>query len=204
MVNSVWILENSYVVYVGLKHIIEGLGDFIVESPFESLANVEEYARVKRCHILLCNPELILNVQSLTKLKILNPFLRILIIDHGDGQYKNYMDLETVDGYLLLCCQMKEILKAVTLVSRGQRFFCEKIAGNILSDKSSREDLVFLTDREVEILKLIAQGHSSQEISENLFLSFHTITTHRKNICKKLKVNKVSELIACAYKMKIV
>lgn len=204
MVTSVWILENSYVVYLGLRHVIEGLGDFIVESPFESLTNVEEYARVKRCNILLCNPELILNVQSLTKLKILNPCLRILIIDHGTGEYKNYMNLDVVDGYLLLCCQMKEILEAITLVSRGQRFFCEKIVGNIQSEKNRRDDLVFLTDREVEILKLIAKGFSSQQISKNLFLSFHTITTHRKNICKKLKVNKVSELIACAYKMKMI
>ncbi|RNA63202.1 LuxR family transcriptional regulator [Chryseobacterium nematophagum] len=54
---------------------------------------------------------------------------------------------------------------------------------------------VKLTDRELEVLSLLARGYSAKEIADQLIISYHTVTTHRKNILKKLECNKVSELI---------
>ncbi len=128
-----------------------------------------------------------------------------MVVDQEKNSFKDFFNPSSIDGYIFLCCHTEEVLKALLAVSRGEKFFCDKALGYILSSKNKMESCnpVNLSEREMEILKLIVKGFSSKEISEELNVSFHTITTHRKNICKKLKVNKVSELIATAHKLKI-
>jgi DNA-binding CsgD family transcriptional regulator len=63
---------------------------------------------------------------------------------------------------------------------------------------------VQLSQRETEVVQLIAQGQTGKEIATKLFLSHHTISTHRKNILKKLRVNSTSELILYAIRFGIV
>lgn len=206
MAASVWILENSYVVYQGLRHIMKGLGSFTIEIHFDSFGMLKGQAKTKTCDILICNADLVPSQQSITQLKIKNPALKVLVIDDGKSKYKEYLNPATVDGYVMLYCPMQEVLKAITYVLYGKKFFCDTIINYILNKKSN-VDLqrpYFLSEREKEVLRLIANGYTSKEISKSLFLSFHTVTTHRKNICKKLKVSKVSDMVACAYRMNLV
>lgn len=206
MAASVWILENSYVVYLGLRNIIKGLGDFDIDACFEAFDLLKEQARTRSCDILICNADLVPSQRAIMQLKIKNPLLRVLVIDDGKSEYKEYLNPATVDGYVMLYCPMKEIVKAITYVSYGKKFFCETIINHAMHKKASvpQQRSYFLSEREKEVLKLIANGFTSKEISQTLFLSFHTVTTHRKNICKKLKVNKVSDVVACAYRMNII
>lgn len=206
MAASVWILENSYIVYQGLRNITKGLGDFNIDAHFEAFDHVKEQARIKACDILMCNSDLVPNQQAITQLKIKNPMLKVLVIDDGKSEYKDYLNPATVEGYVMLYCPMKEVLKAITYVSYGKKFFCDTILNHVVhkKDNSRLQRSYFLSEREKQVLKLIANGFTSKEISKTLFLSFHTVTTHRKNICKKLKVNKVSDVVACAYRMNIV
>ena len=81
---------------------------------------------------------------------------------------------------------------------------------NILLDKSAIEEEeedcspTTLSEREVEITQQIADGLTSKKIAEKLFISPHTVQTHRKNIMRKLKVNSVSELVVYAMKAGLV
>ncbi len=206
MIRSVCILETSYIVNEGLKHIVSGLSDFEIKRHFETYNALENYSDLSKCNLLVCNPDLIKNGQSLTKLRIKNPSLKILMVDQEKNEYREFFTPASVDGYIFLCCHTEEVLKALLAVSHGEKFFCDKALGYILSSKEKMQSCnpVNLSEREMEILKLIVKGLSSKEISEALSVSFHTITTHRKNMCKKLKVNKVSELIATAHRLKIV
>ncbi len=87
---------------------------------------------------------------------------------------------------------------------------CSKIVSNILeeeklefSTESSCHGL-HISDREMEIVKLIAEGLSNKEVADKLFLSTHTVTTHRKNIMSKLGVNNTAGLVLFAVRENLV
>jgi len=61
-----------------------------------------------------------------------------------------------------------------------------------------------LTKREIEILRLIAQGQTSQQIATTLFISLHTVNFHRKNIRAKLKVSSIGEMVRYAYQHRLI
>ncbi len=85
---------------------------------------------------------------------------------------------------------------------KGKNFFCSnviKVERDIESGKLSK-----LSDREVEVLRLISQGMTNNEIAEQIFLSSHTVATHRKNLMKKLKAKNNVDLVISAIKESII
>lgn len=94
-----------------------------------------------------------------------------------------------IQCYICKESSREEIIEAVYATAKGEPFFC-KYSAELLSGKamSPEKDTTtpLLSPRETEIIHLIAEGMTNQEIAEKLFLSFHTIKTHRKNIIKKL------------------
>lgn len=97
-------------------------------------------------------------------------------------------------GYLLKDADQEEVLRAVKAVSRGEAIFSPAIAERLIhyfaALRPAAADLAFpeLTEREREILHLIAQGHSNTEIAERLLLSIKTVQNHVSNIFSKLQV----------------
>jgi two-component system response regulator NreC len=92
-------------------------------------------------------------------------------------------------------------------VGSGQKYFSSEVTLSLLNKtsgiKSAVSDdplLASLTDREIEILKLITQGLTNKEIGEKLFISHRTVDTHRTNLMKKLEVNNIAGLIRFAIK----
>ncbi|MGZ4158606.1 MAG: response regulator transcription factor, partial [Bacteroidia bacterium] len=114
-----------------------------------------------------------------------------------------------VTSHLLKDCDEDEIVEAIYKTAKGEQFMCGKIVTNILEVKpeaafeSSCEGLN-ISDREMEIIKLIAEGFSNKEVADKLFLSTHTITTHRKNIMNKLGVNNTAGLVLFAVRENLV
>ncbi|PQJ74553.1 response regulator [Polaribacter gangjinensis] len=111
-------------------------------------------------------------------------------------------------GYILKNSGIKMLSKAILTVSKGEKFFDPNVAFNFLNDfiddtiTIGKSEKVVLSNREKEILLLIAEGKTSQEISENLFLAKSTIDTHRKNMIRKLELSSGSELVKYAIDMK--
>jgi DNA-binding NarL/FixJ family response regulator len=97
-------------------------------------------------------------------------------------------------GYMLKDADQEEVIRAVKAVSRGEAIFSPAIAERLIhyfaALRPAVADLAFpeLTDREREILHLIAQGHSNSEIAERLLLSMKTVQNHVSNIFSKLQV----------------
>lgn len=108
-----------------------------------------------------------------------------------------------VDGFLLKNSDQEELVKAINTVVSGQKYFSSNLhqhqekKANTFSEIPSRE-FIDLTTREIEILKLIAEGLSNKEIGEQLYISHRTVDTHRTNLMKKLGVNKIAGLIKFA------
>lgn len=102
-----------------------------------------------------------------------------------------------IDSIVTNQCSEEEIHKALNHITQQEKFFCNTIL-DLLSKGSKNAQLEELSTRELQVLELIVKGKSSKEISEELFLSHHTVNSHRKNILKKLNLKSPAELIIYA------
>jgi DNA-binding NarL/FixJ family response regulator len=114
-----------------------------------------------------------------------------------------------VTSHLLKDCDQEEIIEAIYKTAKGEQFMCGKIVTNILDVKraSINESScagLNISEREMEIIKLIAEGGSNKEVADKLFLSTHTVTTHRKNIMNKLGINNTAGLVLFAVRENLV
>ena len=118
-----------------------------------------------------------------------------------------------VISYVKKDCELSEILDAVKETKKGNRFFCGQLLETIQRANIDVHDIdvdgftceaVILTERETEIIKLIAEGLTNIQIAESLFLSTHTINTHRKNIMSKLGVRNTAGIVMYAVKTELV
>lgn len=100
-------------------------------------------------------------------------------------------------GYLLKDASKQEIIKAVQEVNRGREYMSFSVA-EVLKRKTPDGQLAVLTKREKEILELIAEGLTNQEIAVKLYLNSTTIDSHRKNMLTKFNVKNTAALIKIA------
>lgn len=118
-----------------------------------------------------------------------------------------------VVSYVRKDCDLSEIVDAVSETSIGNKFFCGHILDTIKKAEIDVYDIdyasftcepIVLSGRENEVIKLVAEGHTNAKIAELLFLSNHTVNTHRKNIMAKLGVKNTAGIVMYAVKMNIV
>ncbi|MBU2061981.1 MAG: response regulator transcription factor [Bacteroidetes bacterium] len=118
-----------------------------------------------------------------------------------------------VTSYIKKDCDTGEIIAAVNETSKGSKFFCGQILETIRKAEINVDDLDFkdftcepvvITDRECEIIVLIAEGYTNTQIADKLCLSNHTINTHRKNILSKLGVKNTAGIVMYAVKSNLV
>lgn len=106
-----------------------------------------------------------------------------------------------VTAILTKTCDEEEIIRAVKAAAKREKFFCSKVLDILLEKHFPGIDNCAapeLSARESEIVRLVAEGYSSKDIAKMLFLSPHTVHTHRKNILRKLNIGSTSELVLYA------
>jgi DNA-binding NarL/FixJ family response regulator len=108
-----------------------------------------------------------------------------------------------VDGFLFKDCGAEEVIRAVKSVGQGDKYFCSRVLEIIMQDRLGNKlgemQLNELSRREKQIIKLVVEGESTFSIAEKLHLSPHTVSTHRKNINKKLNIRTPVDLVILAY-----
>ncbi|NQX92000.1 MAG: response regulator transcription factor [Flavobacteriales bacterium] len=118
-----------------------------------------------------------------------------------------------IDSYIKKDCSLDEIRDAVVATGNGDTFFCGQILKAIAKEQINVDEPEFnslncepiqLSEREMEVIKLISEGFTNARIAEKLFLSSHTVTTHRKNIMQKLGVNNTASIVMYAVKTGLV
>lgn len=105
-------------------------------------------------------------------------------------------------GYVLKNATRQELMDAFGTVMRGGRYFSTEAAQ--LLKKPVSEGAPVLTRRELEILSLIAEGMTNQEIADKLFVSSTTVNTHRKNLLAKFKAKNTATLIRMAVQLRVI
>ena len=105
-------------------------------------------------------------------------------------------------GYVLKNATKEELLLAVQTVMRGRTFLSHEAA--LVADKQPDGAVPILTRREKDVLELIADGLTTQEIADKLFVSASTVETHRKNLLSKLEAKNVASMIKVAAQLKLI
>jgi DNA-binding NarL/FixJ family response regulator len=104
-------------------------------------------------------------------------------------------------GYILKDNTFEELLYAIKVVCAGGSFISPSLAGHFMNHMyGSKKKKDILTEREKEVLALIAKGRTNKQIAEKLFISIKTVETHRLRIMKKLSIHKVADLVRYAIK----
>jgi DNA-binding NarL/FixJ family response regulator len=147
-------------------------------------------------------------------LRIVNglPRTSVLILSmHHDESYVARALKAGARGYLLKDSLKADLLNAVQAVTEGRSFFSPKVSRILQEDYMRKltggdveDSFDLLTDREREILQLVAEGKTNKEVASRLGLSVHTVDTHRGNILQKLNLHSVPELILYAVRKKII
>ena len=146
------------------------------------------------------------SVNLLKSLKKNSPWLKLLIISQ-DSEMANIKKAVKigVDGYLTRQCESEEMVNAVSFILKDKRFFCPSITEKLLEyEKEVDSTDKLLSKRELEIIVLIAKGHTTNQIAKKLFISIHTVNSHRKNILKKLDLKSPIELVTYAFEKGLV
>ena len=127
---------------------------------------------------------------------------------HNDRAVIQAMTQAGAKGYLLKNTSQSDLLQAIRKVVKGKSFYSSEVTETLLSPtpetSSQSASLAVLTEREREILVLIAEGLSNTQIGESLFISPRTVDTHRTNLMKKLAVHNIAGLIRYAYRQGLV
>lgn len=108
------------------------------------------------------------------------------------------MKLAGASGYIMKNSSLKKLVEAIREVAKNNLFFDDAIMSK---DTVTKEDII-LSSREKEILRLIGEGKTSQEIADLLFIGKSTVDTHRKNILKKMSIQGKTDLIRFAVERK--
>jgi two-component system response regulator NreC len=170
---------------------------------FMALVNSQFEADIVLLDITMPNMD---GFQVLKELKTLNSNIKPIVISmHNDGNYIAKCAKMGAYGYLLKNTDEAELILAIRSVNNGKKYFSAEISEkmiNFMSAQSISEDI--LSNKETEVLGLIAKGLTTKEIAARLFVSSRTIETHRANILKKLEVKNTAELIKKAAKMNLV
>ncbi|MFZ6053161.1 response regulator [Halocola ammonii] len=143
-------------------------------------------------------------IEATQEIKKRFPEVKVVILTMHDEQSLVKQLLEIgADGYILKNSSKTELEMAIRQIQSGKKHFSSEVTMILLEEESPaemNEQLKQLTEREIEILKLISEGLSNKEIGDHLFISHRTVDTHRTNLMKKLDVHNVAGLIRFAIK----
>lgn len=203
---NIVLAEDHILVREGIKKIIEGFPGLKVVGEVGDGSELLELLKrltVDMAIIDITMPSLP-GIEATREIKKAYPGVKVLILTmHKKKEYLNNAIAAGIDGYLLKEDAPKELLNAIDKIRQGMIYVSPLLSGDLASlyvrsQRQSAEDAEPLSPREIEIIKLIAEGKSSKEIAEILFLSFRTIQNHRTRIMKKLNLKKNTDLVRYA------
>ncbi|MEI9808086.1 MAG: response regulator transcription factor [Bacteroidota bacterium] len=136
------------------------------------------------------------------------PNIKILALSmSGQGDLVNEMINDAdISGYVLKNIGKQELIKALEKIAGGGIYFSDEVIDELerTSQRKKENVIAHLTDREIEIIRLIEKEYNNKQIAEALFISERTVETHRKNIFRKTTTNSVIGLVKYAYEHKLI
>jgi len=192
MINVV-IAEDHQSLIDGIKIFLEYEDDIKVVGEANDGERLLEVVRLKKPDVVLTDIRMpkMDGITATRELKKEYPDCKVIAFSMFEqGEAIQQMQDAGASGYIMKNSSLKIVLAAIRAVMTGETYFDSQLKNN-----TKTENNVPLSKRELEIVKLIGEGKTSQEISEILFIGKTTVDTHRKNILKKLSLQGKSELL---------
>jgi two-component system response regulator NreC len=197
----VLIVDDHTLVRSGLRLLLEAEQGFVVEDEAE---DAEQAIRLTRLH----KPDVVLldvvmpgrsGIEAAPEILDAAPHAHILVLSmQDDPSYVRQAFGAGASGYLLKEAADDELVQAVRDVAAGNHYVHPALGARLAAaeaEAKARADADPLSDREREVLRLLALGHTNQEIAKLLFISVRTAETHRAHVMQKLRLSTRAELV---------
>jgi two-component system response regulator NreC len=195
------IVDDHALVRSGLRLLLEAEEGFVVE---DDAGDAEQAIRLARLH----KPDVILldvvmpgrsGIDAAAEILVAAPRARLLVLSmQDDPSYVRQAFAAGASGYLLKEAADDELVQAVREVAAGGRYVHPVLGARLAAaeaEAKARAEADPLSDREREVLRLLALGHTNQEIAKLLFISVRTAETHRAHVMQKLRLSTRAELV---------
>lgn len=197
---QVLIADDHAIVRSGLRQVLTATGEIAVIGEAVNGAALLDQLRRLDCHVLLLDLSMpgISGFDLIRRVRLERPDLSILVLSmHNEGQIVTRALRAGAAGYVAKDSDPDVLLAAIRKVARGGRFvdpgLVDSLVLNISAPETDGGDP--LTDREFQVLQMIANGLSLNEIAASLHLSAKTISTHKMRLMRKLGVDNNADLI---------
>jgi two-component system, NarL family, response regulator NreC len=196
----------------GLVKLLDSAPNIEVIAEAENGQDVIIKAKENKSNIILMDigMPLLNGIEATISLSKSNPEIKIIALSmHTEKEYiKDILDAGAA-GYILKSCTYEELIRAIISIHEGKKYLSEEVTEIVLKDYLENKDNLKgdhsgLSKREFEILTLFAEGKSSREIAEQLFISIKTVGTHKQHILKKLNLKTNTDMVKYAIKEGII
>ena len=202
LVTRILIADDFAVVRSGLRRLLDAKPDLEVVAEAADGHEAVEIALKEDIHLAILDVSMprMTGIQAAAELHKRKPEIRVLMLSMHDSEQFLFEALKAgASGYVLKSGADTDIVDACRAAMRGESFLYPSAVTTLVRDYVERrgrgeEQFDVLTPRELEVLKLIAEAHTSKEIAELLFISIKTVERHRQNILDKLGMRDRVEL----------
>lgn len=214
---TVLIVDDHKIIRDGIKSLLEDAPNIQIVGEASNGLEAIEFFKKQPTDIVIMDirmPEMG-GIETTKFLTDNYPGVKILALTmHDEEAFISKMLHAGASGYLLKNVGKEEFISAIHKIYKGENYFSLDVATKMMTkfmsskpvedDEAVEDDDLQLTKREIEVIKLIAEGLTSQDIADKLFISPRTVDTHRRNLLQKLNVKNTAELIKYAIKHNIV
>lgn len=201
MINII-IVDDHDLFRKGLKAIFKEIEDITVIAEASNGKELLEIISYNKPQLVLLDIKMpLMNGIDTTKAVLKKyPDINILILSqYDDSDYYNQLIELGVKGFVLKNSELEELLIAIRAIAKGNTYFSQSLLVNLLKNKNS-DSSIKLTKREKEIITLLAKGYTTEEIKNELFISFRTVEQHKYKLL--IKTNTKNSLQLLIYSIK--
>ncbi len=194
------------VVRHGLRMLLESEPDFEVVGEAGDLDETRRYVLMRQPDVLILDLTMPdgTSIDLIPQLRERSPQTRIVVLTmHEEPAFARSALAAGALGYVLKEAADEELIDAVRRAAANERYLNPRLGARLASEPASGLP-GGLSEREVEVLRLIALGHTNSEIAAKLFLSVRTVETHRAHIQQKLRLSTRSELVRYALDQRLI
>lgn len=203
----VLIVDDHTILREGIRSLLERESDIeIVGEAGDGVEAVEKAGEL--------NPDVVLmdigmprmnGIEATRKIRQAYPHIRVLILSmHDDEEYVRPLMQAGASGFVLKRSATTDLVVALRAAFQGHTVLAPELAQVAFSDGPSKQDYDGLTERELEVLRLVAEGLTNQQIADRLVISIKTVQAHRANIMEKLQLHDAVELTKYAIRKGII
>ena len=193
---SVLLIDDHQIVSAGIASLLSATGNYtvhVISDPTKALSYIHQHS-----------PQLVIsdyNMPGMNGVELVNtirsvyPLLPVLILSMHDSP-QIAMDIITsgANGYILKQNSTTELIRGIEQVLQGEIYYSAPISKLVVS-KTLQQQVIHLTEREKQVLQLLAQARTSKAIAAELFISERTVETHRTNLLRKTNTSNTIALL---------